>query len=397
MRNPRATAAALAALAILAWAGGGRLDAQTPADLGFRKSFAIEIVNPAPLELRDFPVVILVEEIRRVAADFNGAYFAVFDRAGGGYALVSAQADDLDRDRVADEIVLIRTLPPSSTLRLTAYYNPKGSFQMMMDAAAGARAGFGPGRDEAGWESDLAAFHFAGGWLGPVGKLREGLVLRRLPAAEKDMREWGATLLEPGGSAGLGGLSLWTGDTRVPLYDGDALRTEAVVRAQGPIRALVDIDCAVAGPGGRELGAALRASAFAGNAFSRQDVAVTSSAGRDRVLHGPGIRKLDGDKWILNEAKGYAAAWGRSRAAAGEIGLAVIFRPDDFVGLDETADSRFLKLSPRSAGPVSHWLFAGWSRGLPQVRAANAAAWELKVAAAAERLLVPVRVTLKPE
>ncbi len=137
-------------------AGWAAAQAQDPKVLGFTKQFVIEITNPSPLALENHAVVIDVAGIRAsVAADFNTYNYALFEKNGDDYTLVVTQADDLDKDRYHDEIVLVRTLPPSSTTRLVCYYSPTRSFQLMPAPKAFARFAWATGGAEAGWESNL--------------------------------------------------------------------------------------------------------------------------------------------------------------------------------------------------------------------------------------------------
>lgn len=215
---------------------------QDPKVLGFKKQFVIEISNPGPVALDNHPVIIDVAAVRGFASDFNTYNYAVFDEAGGDYRLVVTQADDLDGDRYHDEIVFIRSLPPSSTTRLTCYYSPTRSFQLLPTAKAGARTGWEPGSATAGWESNLGAYKFVNGRIEFYGKLYDGLILRKLPADERRLQEWGMNVLDAGESPGLGGLSLWDGDSRIPFYGPAEPPAKLTVVSSGPIRALVRAD-----------------------------------------------------------------------------------------------------------------------------------------------------------
>ena len=149
--------------------------ARGPEVLGFTKHFTVEITNPSPLALENHAVIIDVADIRAaVAPDFNTYMYAFFDNAGGEYALVVSQADDLDKDRYHDELVIVRTLPPSSTTRLLCYYTPTRSYQLMPTQKAFARGAWEVGGAEAGWESILAAFKFVHGRIASTARPKPG-------------------------------------------------------------------------------------------------------------------------------------------------------------------------------------------------------------------------------
>lgn len=367
---------------------------QDPKVLGFKKQFVIEISNPGPVALDNHPVIIDVAAVRGFASDFNTYNYAVFDEAGGDYRLVVTQADDLDGDRYHDEIVFIRSLPPSSTTRLTCYYSPTRSFQLLPTAKAGARTGWEPGSATAGWESNLGAYKFVNGRIEFYGKLYDGLILRKLPADERRLQEWGMNVLDAGESPGLGGLSLWDGDSRIPFYGPAEPPAKLTVVSSGPIRALVRADLTGGGAAGGGSIVTVHFSTFADNAWSRHDVFVESKDGGP-IAYGPGLKKLAAETRTLKEAKGFLACWGRT-PGAGEIGLAVIFPPADFAGLEESTVDRTVKLNGRSSKKMTHWVAGSWERGITSPGVPAAQNWALRIEGLAARLLSPVKVEFKP-
>lgn len=402
-----ASAAALALLAGLAAAGAlpaaapasagqtvGR--AMSPEALGFTKSFVVEVRNPSPLTLENHPVVISVAAIRdSVAWDFNTYMFALFEVKGGEYTLVVSQADDLDKDRYHDEIVVVRTLPPSSTTRLVCYWTPGRSLPRLITTdKAYAREAWEPDGPEAAWESDLAAFKLVRGRIEFYGKLQPGLILKKLPTAETRRQDWGMDVLDAGESAGLGGLVLWDGAARRPLFGAAAGRPAVKVLASGPLRAVVR---AVYPPVAAAAGQAtltVTSSAFADCAFTRQDLAV-SAAPAGPVLAGPALQKLPGETVVQDNDRGFLAVWGRGAAGAGEIGLAAVIPPAALAGTDETAVDRGLKLRVRPGAKLTYWLAGAWERGVTAPGAPAAKTWPRRVEETAARLLVPVSVEFK--
>ncbi len=367
-------------------AGSAAAQAQDPKVLGFKKQFVVEITNPSPFTLENHAVVIDVAGIRAaIAADFNTYNYALFEEKGGNYTLVVTQADDLDKDRYHDEIVLVRTLPPSSKTRLICYYSPDRSFQLMPVQKAFARAAWDTGGAEAGWESNLAAFKFVHGRIEFYGKLQAGLILKKFPALEKRPQDWGMDVVDAGDSAGLGGLVLWDGGTRVPLFGASVPQAKLTVLSPGPLRALVKAEYT---------GLTVFMSAFAESTVSRHDVVVSAKAGGP-VVYGPGIQKLAGETWSLEKDKGFLAVWGKGAKNAGEIGLAAIFAPADFAGIEETALDRSVKLNGSSGAWLTHWVVGAWERGITSPGVPAAKNWLRKVEGLAQRLLVPVKVEFK--
>ncbi|MCX6568001.1 MAG: DUF4861 family protein [Candidatus Aminicenantes bacterium] len=376
-------------------AGWAAAQAQDPKVLGFKKQFVIEITNPSPLALENHAVVIDVAGIRAsVAADFNTYNYALFDKKGDDYTLVVTQADDLDKDRYHDEIVLVRTLPPSSTTRLLCYYSPTRSFQLMPAQKAFARSAWDTGGAGAGWESNLAAFKFIQGRIEFYGKLTAGLILKKFPLPENKPQDWGMDVIDAGDSAGLGGLVLWDGATRVPLFGAAAPQASLTVLSPGPLRGLVKAEYAGLRTAAGEAGLTVFMSAFAESAVSRQDVVVSAKTAGP-VVFGPGIQKLAGETFSLDKDKGFLAAWGKGAENAGEIGLAAIFSPADFAGMDETAVDRSVKLGGRRGAKLTYWVTGAWELGVTSPGVPAAKNWFRKVEGLAQRLLVPVKVEFK--
>jgi hypothetical protein len=386
---------ALLALFVLTAAWG---QPQDPKSLGFKKQFAIEIRNPGPLALDNYPVILNVEEIRAFAPDFNSYNYAIFEETGRDYRLVLSQADDLNKDRTYDEIVFVRTLPPSSTTRLTCYYSPKGSFQLMMSSPrAYARLGGDRAGSALGFESNLAAFMFVDGRIEVYGKLYPGLVLMKLRGDDAILQEWGMNILAGGGSAGLGGLSLWEGKTRIPLAGpagAGGVQIQRTVLAAGPIRALVKAEYSGIRSGQREYGAVVFLSAFADNVFSREDVILNPKAGGPTVF-GVGIQKLANEGVTFDKDKGFLAAWGRGAETVGEVGLAVLFTPSEFAGLDEDGPDRSIKLNARPGRKQTFWTVGGWGRGIVTAASPAAQNWAVMAGELGLKLRVPVEVRYK--
>ena len=390
----RLIAAALVAAFALA---AGPVVAQTrgPEALGFTKHFAVEITNPSKLALENHVLIIDVADIRAsVAADFNTYMYALFDPAGGEYALVVSQADDLDKDRYHDQIVLVRALPASSTTRLLCYYTPERSFQLMPTQKAFARSGWQAGGAEAGWESNLAAFKLIQGRIGFYGKLQPGLILKTFPAAEAKPQDWGMDVLDPGQSAGLGGLSVWDGATRIPLFGTSAPLPTVTVISPGPIRGLIKAEYPAVRTAAGEVMLTVFHSAFADNTYSRQDVVIAAKPGVPVAL-GPGLRKLAGGTSSLDRTKGAFSVWGKGADRAGEIGLAAVFAPADFADIEDAALDRTLKLAGLTGKTLTYWLAGAWERGVTAPGVPAAKNWTRQVEDLAARLLVPVKVEFK--
>jgi hypothetical protein len=368
-----------------------------PTALGLKSRFTIEIRNPNSFILENLPIIFNVREIWDVVPDFQSYVHGMFEELKGEFALVRSQADDLNGDRYHEEIVILKTLPPNSTTRLACYYAPKGQISFQFPARAFSRLGRSDAPDALGWESNMATFELVAGRIAAYGKLKDELILRNLPAPPGMRMPWGMPIFPDGEGAGLGTISLWEGETRVPLFGAGAPgglthKREAVVR--GPLRAAVRVTCSGLKLGGAEAKVTMLFSAFAANLFSRQEVLVEGQ-GLPQVASGPGLQKLAGETAVLDAKKGVLWNWGQGRPGAGEIGLAAIFPPQEFVGSAEIATDRFVKLKTTAGEKVVCWIYGGWQEGVMAPLQPYAQNWEIKVNEMARKVLAPIQITYK--
>ncbi len=394
-RDMRMRRIVIAGLAGTLLSGGMALaQRQDPTSLGFTKKFTIEITNPGSVALDNWPIVLDAAEIRKSFPDFNISSYAIFEETGREFILAVSQPDDLDRDKTFDEIVFVRTLPAASTLTFSCYYSPKGSFRLMTTPQkAAARFGWDAAKSALGWESNYCGYTILDGKVEFFAKFDPFLVLKFFKAGMSPRQDWGMTVFEAGETSGLGGLNLWEGTSLVRLAgaaeDGSAETANKVIAA-GPIRAMVRADF-VGGRGGNGYGISLTLSALADNIFSRQDVAVRGVTG-GAVVCAPGIRKIPSESWTLDEKQGYAAAWGEGARGAGEIGLALIFRPEDFAGLEETGTERFVKLRLDGGSKCTYWVVGGWDKGIRSPLPPRARNWVRQTEDLAAKLLAPLEI-----
>ncbi len=370
---------------------------QDPTNLGFTKRFTVEVTNSGPVPLDNWPIVLNVEEIRQSIPDFNISRYALFEETAREFILAVSQADDLDRDRIIDEIVFVRTIPAATTLTFTCYYSPRGSFQLMTTPKkADARFGWDTAKSALGWESNFCGYLALDGQVEFFAKFDPFLVLKFFKAGMSPKQDWGMFVFAAGETSGLGGLNLWEGSTRIPMAQTgtSASDIEKTMIASGPLRSVVRIGFKGVRGVENEYEVDLTLSAFADNIFSRQDVTV-KGASPSGVVCAPGVRKIPGESWTIDAEKGYASAWGKGVRGAGEIGLAIIFPPEDFAGLEESESERFIKLRPGDEGRCTYWIAGGWDKGIRSPLPPRGMNWVRQTEALAGKLLAPLVVRIK--
>ncbi len=357
----------------------------------FEKSITITLTNPLSTDLPNPAVVIPVSDITAAAADFNPLN-CEFNAIG---AAVPYQADDLDGDGKPDELAFVLNLPPGATT-LAGHYSPTGSRPNPFPAATYARLAWETQNANIGWESNCAAYRFYWGQLEAFGKLDKSLIMAQFTAdyGYHNLQPWGMDILHVGDASGLGGLSLWEGDNRIPTVNPAGKGPNQYARrviAAGPVRAVARVDITGIGPAKAQYTITLLMSAFTDNTYSRQDIIINSSAGGD-VVYSPGIEKLAKETASVDKDKGYIETWGEGAPGAGEVGLAAIFDPAACVGFAENGLDRYVKLSIPSGVKRTHWILGGWHEGLTAPAPPQAEGWKAEVAGLAARLLAPVKI-----
>ena len=367
----------------------------------FKKRFAIELVNPTERRLESQPFILSIRGIREKVPDFNPFNFALVEPEPRiDWREIPAQADDTNGDNQPDELVFVRSVPAAGSEKLFCYYSPGGRRSIVFPKKADTAVSWdSPTSTNIGWESNLAAYRIYDGQMEAFGKLQEGLILAKLPVDYHHMQPWGMDVLQVGKASGLGGISLWEDGERISVQNPGGkgeIRIRNQVLASGPVRSLVRVDFDNIRSKAGSYRVSLRLSAFADNRFSRQEITIDAPASQP-VAFSPGIEKLKGDAWTFDSGIGFLASWGFGEPEAGEIGLALMFDPKQYVGIAESALDRLVKLKIGSGQTVVYWVLGDWRKGLANPVAPTARDWARQVEDLVLQLRTPVQVRLTRE
>lgn len=368
----------------------------TPAFAAFEKRFLIELTNPLKTPLANHPIVLDIGEITKAVPDFNPLNCALVSREADH--VMPHQADDLNGDQKPDELACVVSLPPGPTA-IVCYYSPSGTRTMSFPVKTHARLAWEAQNANIGWESNCASYRLYYGQIEGFGKLYDYLILPVLTAnyTYHNMTEWGMDILHVGDASGLGGISLWEGEKRVPAMNiggkGD-VKIDRKVLATGPVRGLARVDLSNIRSAQGEHTMTLILSAFADNFFSRQDITVSTNVSQE-VTYSPGIEKLAGDTFTWDKAKGFLAVWGTGVEGAGDIGLGLMFSPQEYAGFAENSLDRYVKLRIPAGKTRTHWILTGWSKGFTAPALPAAANWAKRVEELGLRLRTPIKVQFK--
>ncbi len=136
----------------------------------------LTVQNTLPIQRRDVPVVVTLNELRKIAPDFSfDAYLVV---SGQPPEEIPSQADDLNYDGQKDELVFLANLEPQETKVFTIRYTPYNPVTVMLGFHTRTRAGIFPELGGiAALESELAAYRLLhNGAIQPYGKKTDFLL-----------------------------------------------------------------------------------------------------------------------------------------------------------------------------------------------------------------------------
>lgn len=202
----------------------------------------------------------------------------------------------------------------------------------------------------------------------------------------------GMDMYQVGITRGCGGTGIWDGQT---LWVGRNYQTWRVL-ANGPIRAIFELTYDTWSANGIYVTETKRFSVDAGSNLDRIDSTFTAAGNAWEFTVGIGLNKNPADKGqepviALSPvaADGSFTQW-VAQKSNGALGTAVIV-PDGFAGF--AADERNHLVLARAASGTSlrYYAGAGWSKA---GEFTTAEAWNAYVAAFAQRVRAPVRVTL---
>ena len=309
------------------------------------------------------------------------------------------QPFDADGDGTTDELLLLVSLWPGQSRAYTVEAAPAAPVTPRAHVRHDAR------RDDVAWENDRVAFRTYGAGLSALEDLvssgidvwtkrTSDLILDRWYAEDEyhtDSGE-GADFYSVGRSLGAGGTALWTGGRlwRAPNFSGYR------VIADGPLRAVVEMDHGPWDASGAEATETRRVTIDAGRAsfriestFSAPDLEALRVA--TGIVDRPGLVASTGEEggWT------WLSTWGPvgpSKGGHGDLGAAVLTRSDQLADVTHEAGHQLLILDPPPGSPVVTYVATAWTAagevGGPED-------WWAMLDAEAGRLANPLRVSVQ--
>ena len=389
----RATLAlALAALALPLAA----LPAQRRTAAPSAAPFVLTARNPLPVERLDEVVEVPWATVRQRLPAASAERVRVLDANGRE---VASQALDADADGRTDALLFLGDFRPEELRVFTVEARAAARFEPRVAVRHDAP------RDDAAWESDRIAFRTYGQGLKrtpqPLSssgvdvwpKRVRALVLDRWYAKGQDAYHTdtgeGADFFDVGPTLGAGGTAVWQNDS---LYRADNFTSHRIL-ANGPIRAILELDYAPWDAGGMRVAETKRITIDAGRHLYRTESTFRSEAAE--VPYAIGLVKRPGMVGATSRGSEWAwlAGWGpvtRRTGGHGELGTAVLLPAERLVEWEETGDHYLAIARARPGVPAVHWVGAGWTASgdfpTPQ-------SWWTHLDAEARRMAAPIVVT----
>lgn len=336
---------------------------------------AVRAENPLAVERPDETLSLSWRELQRRLPGLRAGAVRVLD--AGSRAELPAQVLDADGDQA-----------PASA------------------PAARAHAHHDARRDDLAWENDRVAFRTYGQGLWALEDLvssgldvwlkrTRALVLARWYADghyHTDSGE-GADFYSVGPTLGAGGSAVWRDGALRRARNFSSYR----ILADGPIRALVELEYAPWDSAGTAVAETKRISLDAGQNLFRQE-SLLRFAGVPQLTYAVGPVKREGLVGSSRRAGAWAwlATWGpveRKNGGHGALGTAVLMDSAHGPDARELSDHYVLLATARPGVPTVQYVGAAWtaSGDFP-----SAEAWWRYLDAFAQRLAHPIRVTILP-
>ncbi len=362
----------------------------------YKKQFSIILTNPSDLFLENYPFVISVTDIKRKNPNVDLTNIVLLESNQKiDYRTIPLQIDDLNQDGESDELVFVYSTLPNSSTTLNVYtildekktpkYKTKTAvFQDWLKNS----------ENEIGLESNWSAYRMFNGRMDFLGKKLEGLYLEK-----KDyhhIHKWGMDVLNLGKSSGLGGISLWEGDSQVRAFNFTGkkkISVEKKVIVSGPVRSMVEVRFSDIKTENNSYEVIMKMSVYAENDFCQQSITINSENGNE-IVYSPGIRKYTNDNWLLNTNSGILASWGLEKGQIGEVGLGLIYPASKFYSYSENDYDRYIKLKVQSGEEQTHYILGGWRKGFASPTAPNLENWERDIGKLSRKLKVPIIITI---
>lgn len=363
----------------------------------FPKAFTVTVNNPLDQQRKDVMVFLPEEEIKKHSPSFNAKAFVVLD----GNNEVASQYN-LKDEKQKGIIVMLDQLDSNASKSITIRYNQKGeatrSYPKRTQAELSHKVGGhfenrkyigGTGfqnvdslrvPDEVtdhsyyiryegpGWESDKVGYRFYLDWRNGTdvfGKTTNEMVLQQVGQDGYDsyhnLQPWGMDVLKVGKALGVGTLALFDNGAANRVAETDSMI--CVITENGNVYSSIRTNYYGWQVAGLTMDVNSNLSIHAGSRLTHHQVKVTG--GHPQNLS-TGLIKDKAAKVFTEQGNseqwGYLASYGKQslNGEGDNLGIAVLFRPQDYQEFTEDQFSNVVKLTPSASGELEYYFLAAW-------------------------------------
>ncbi|MBF9255057.1 DUF4861 domain-containing protein [Pontibacter sp. 172403-2] len=359
----------------------------------FRETFTVSVTNPLAQPRSDVAAFIPATEIRNAIPAFNPDAFVVLD----GKKEIPSQYNSKDNLQ-AGIILVLDQMAPKAARTLTIRYNEKGTYQHKYAKRTQAELSnkFGGHFENKkyiggefrnvdslrvpdehtdhsffiryegpGWESDKVGYRFYLDWRNGTdvfGKTTPDMVLQQVGLdgfdSYHELQPWGMDVLKVGKSLGVGTLGMFVEDHAQRIEKTDSIISK--ITENGPVYSSILTNYYGWQVAGQDLDVQSLLSIHAGTRLTHHQVQVTGGTPENLVT---GLNKDKTARLFKSKGNdkqwGYLATYGAQSLNKDKLGIAVLFRPQDFMAFTEDANSHVVKLKPTN-GKLDYYFLAAW-------------------------------------
>ncbi|MFV2068148.1 MAG: DUF4861 family protein, partial [Pirellulales bacterium] len=387
----------------------------------YRRRIPIQLDNRGKPQRDDWPVVLAVKEIQKIASDFSPDRCAIVPSPRWiDWRPIPHQVDTID-PTVGSEISFLAQVPEDATATYYLYYAPTSDRAVSFPRRTGTADDWLP--PNIGWESNRCAYRAYWGQFDFFGKKSDHLIYGDIEGENYHREtEWGIDALHVGKTSGLGGLTLYVDDRAWPVQnpagDGDVVFSKRIL-TQGPIRSAIEIvannvirkskgpsqdqetpspnPSPASGGGGfgtgsKNLAVRILCIIYADHQETEIRARVTG-ADRDATL-APGMVQLPREQTFDDAAAGCFGTWGWQEDAIGEIGMGIVVSPRAVIRVRDQPAERQIECRISDGGKLRYWIIGDWRRGRQYPVAPTVDNWKDELQDLAHLLLDDVNIKL---
>jgi hypothetical protein len=355
-----------------------------PGGRGKVPEIRLTIENPLPIKRTDVPIILKLDDLKKVADNFslNMFWVTTADKSQD----IPSQADDINFDGKRDELVFLIDLEPQQIKEIIIMYTPQDAtitpgYQNMtitLGYPNRVQAGVFPELKGIAWESELIMYRLPFNERTAVDvfcKETKGLSFARLISDIPAGRQTSMPVQPIGNWSGCGGFALWDGQTLIPV-DYQSARYPRII-ANGPIRTVVQVVFENWKFRSDALKVTSTFSIFGGQQWSKHHLKIEGNSTSIQIA--TGLPQPENIRVIQNEKEGFIYTWGKQSnwSSSDELGLSIIYPTNYFdsykenlsaKGIEKQIPNRAVILNLNEERQLQYYFMAAWNRGESSVK-----------------------------